>query len=357
MHSTYTNMAQQIAFNITPERQASKLQFLRRQFLGAPPPISRDDVGLSGKTSIVTGANCGIGLECARQLLDLGIGKLIIAVRDESKGEAACEALTALRQLEKGQTVEVWKLDYASYESIIAFARRLEGLKPQLNIAILNAGIDRGCFNIIPATGWEEDLQTNYLSSILLMLLLLQYFKKIQSDPGADTFDPGRISLVSSDTAAWASFDERKKDPLLKAFNEEASWDQFNRYATTKLLGQLFVAELAKHVSPSLATVNCVNPGLCHGSNISRDLSFIVTIVSRVSGRTSAAGALAVIDAAAKQDERSHGQYVEDGEIRPMAPFVYSKEAEEVTQRLWKETLEELSFAGVQDIVQSLAHA
>ncbi|KAI1448848.1 putative short-chain dehydrogenase/reductase family protein [Annulohypoxylon stygium] len=343
-------MAQQVTFDTTPEQEASKLQFLRRQFLGAPPKISRDDVNLSGKTAIVTGANSGIGLECARQLLDLGIGKLIIAVRNEAKGEAAREALTAAKPLENGQTVEVWKLDYISYESIITFVQRVEGLKPQLNIAILNAGVDRGCFNIIPTTGYEEDLQTNYLSSVLLMLLLIRYFKKVQSDPG-------RIVLVSSDTASWARFDERKKDPLLKAFNEEASWDQFDRYATTKLLGQLFIAELAKHVSPSLATVSCVNPCLCHGSNISRDLSFVVTIITRVFGRTSAAGALAVIDAAVKQNERSHGQYVEDGEIRPMAPFVYSKEAEEVTQRLWKETLEALSVAGVQDIIQSLAQS
>ncbi|XDG08607.1 hypothetical protein ABKA04_008222 [Annulohypoxylon sp. FPYF3050] len=310
-------MAQQVTFDITPEQEASKLQFLRRQFLGAPPKISRDDVNLGGKTAIVTGANSGIGLECARQLLDLGIGKLIIAVRNEAKGEAAREVLTAAKPLENGQIVEVWKLDYISYESVITFVQRVEGLKPQLNIAILNAGVDRGCFNIIPTTGYEEDLQTNYLSSVLLMLLLVRYFKKVQSDSGVDKSDPGRIVLVSSDTASWARFDERKKDPLLKAFNEEASWDQFDRYATTKLLGQLFIAELAKHVSPSLATVNCVNPGLCHGSNISRDLSFVVTIITRVFGRTSAAGALAVIDAAVKQNERSHGQYVEDGEIRP----------------------------------------
>lgn len=43
--------------------------------------------------------------------------------------------------------------------------------------------------------------------------------------------------------------------------------------------------------------------------------------------------------------------------ITRMAPFVYSKEAEEVTQRLWKETLEALSVAGVQDIIQSLAQS
>lgn len=38
-----------------------------------------------------------------------------------------------------------------------------------------------------------------------------------------------------------------------------------------------------------------------------------------------------------------------------MAPFVYSKEAEPISQRLWEETLQELSFAGVKDVVDGLA--
>lgn len=36
-------------------------------------------------------------------------------------------------------------------------------------------------------------------------------------------------------------------------------------------------------------------------------------------------------------------------------PFAYSLKAPEVTQRLWKETMEELAFADVQTIVQKLS--
>lgn len=35
-------------------------------------------------------------------------------------------------------------------------------------------------------------------------------------------------------------------------------------------------------------------------------------------------------------------------------PFAYSPQAAEVTQRLWKETMEELSFANVETIVKNL---
>ncbi|KAK6956969.1 hypothetical protein Daesc_002251 [Daldinia eschscholtzii] len=310
-------MAQDISFDITPEKEASKLQFLRRQFSGSPPEVSREEFDLTGKTAIVTGANGGIGLECSQQLLGLGVSKLILAVRDETKGEAARKALTTTKALEPGQTVEVWKLDYASYESITAFAQRVEDLRPRFNIALLNAGINRGSFALNPTTGHEEDLQTNYLSTVLLILLLLRILKKSYATSDPLVFSPGRIVVVSSDTAAWAKFNERNDVPLLEAFGNKDKWSEIDRYATTKLLGQLFVAELAKRVQPSMAIINCANPGLCYGSALARELGTAAAIVVRLFGRSSAVGARTLVNAAVKQGERSHGQYVEDCQLRP----------------------------------------
>ncbi|KAI0849727.1 putative short-chain dehydrogenase/reductase family protein [Daldinia vernicosa] len=350
-------MSQTVSFDITPEKEASKLQFLRRQLSGSPPEVSRQDVDLTGQTAIVTGANGGIGLECSQQLLDLGLSKLILAVRDEVKGEAARKTLTTAKALEPSQTIEVWKLDYASYESIMGFAQRVEGLNPRFNIAILNAGINRGVFALNPTTHHEEDLQTNYLSTVLLVLLLLRILKKTYATSSLSKFSPGRIVVVSSDMAAWAKFNEKNDEPLLKAFDKKSNWDKLERYATTKLLGQLFVADIAKRVPPSIAIINCANPGLCHGSALARELGTGTALFVRAIGRPSAIGARILVNAAIKQDEKSHGQYVEDCKLRPMAPFVYSKEAEQVTPRLWEETIEELSFAGVQDILESLSSA
>ncbi|OTB13350.1 hypothetical protein K445DRAFT_76560 [Daldinia sp. EC12] len=334
-------MAQTISSDITPEKEASKLQFLRRQFSGSPPEVSQQEFDLTGKTAIVTGANGGIGLECSQQLLGLGVSKLILAVRDETKGEAARKTLTTTKALEPGQAVEVWKLDYASYESVTAFAQRVEDLRPRFSIAILNAGINRGSFALNPTTGHEEDLQTNYLSTVLLTLLLLRTLNKSYSVSNPSEFSPGRIVVVSSDTAAWAKFNEKDDVPLLEAFDSKAN--------------QLFVAELSKRVQPSIAIINCANPGLCYGSALARELGTAAAIVVRLFGRSSAVGACTLVNAAVKQGERSHGQYVEDCQLRPMAPFVYSKEAEKVTQRLWEETMNELSFADVQDITESLS--
>ncbi|KAF3061439.1 Retinol dehydrogenase 14 [Daldinia childiae] len=310
-------MTQAVSFDITPEKEASKLQFLRRQFFGAPPEVSRHDVDLSGKTAVVTEANSGIGLECVRQLLDLGLSKLIIVVRDEVKGEAARKTLTAAKALEPNQTIEVWKLDYASYESVTAFAQRADDLSPRLDIAILNAGVNRGSFTLNPTTGHEEDLQVNYFSTVLLLLLLLRIFKKTKSTTKPSHTSPGRIVVVSSDMAAWARFDEKNEEPMLEAFDIKETWNRNERYATTKLLGQLFVAEIAKRVSPSLAIINCASPGLCYGLELAREHGTFTAIFIRSFGRSSDIGACTLVNAAVKQDERSHGQYVEDCTLRP----------------------------------------
>ena len=309
---------QQPSFDITPEKEASKLQFLRRQFSRAPPKVA--DVDLGGRTAIVTGANGGIGLECCRQLLELGISELVLAVRNEAKGEAARKALAAAKP---SQQIQVWKLDYSSYESVVAFAKRAEDL-PRLDIAILNAGVNRGVFSTSPETGHEDDLQTNYLSTVLLTLLLLRIISQNKLQPTgapsatAPSSSIGHIVVVSSDTAAWAQFPEKTKAPLLPPFDDPgAKYNPIDRYATTKLLGQLFLAELAKQVSPAASIVNCANPGLCYGSGLGRELGWLAAVFTRIVGRPAAVGANNIVHAATKQGERSHGQYVEDCQLRP----------------------------------------
>jgi NAD(P)-dependent dehydrogenase (short-subunit alcohol dehydrogenase family) len=355
-------------FNISPETRAGTLHFLYRQFFVRPPPVSRQTADLTGKTAIITGSNSGLGLETARQLIDLG-AKVILAVRDESKGSEAC------LQLSEGQTllpgsITVWKLDLSSYDSIIEFVSRARNLE-SLDIAVLNAGV----YNVHEAfssTGYEEDIQINYLSNILLTILLLPVIKIKSIGPG-----PGRIILVTSDVAAWSKFEERKSDPLLPVFQKPAaSWNMSERYGTSKLLGQLFLTELVRHISPTEVIVTCTNPRFCRRSNLGRQaqgtLYFAYQIMTGLIGRSCSVGARTIVHAAAVLQEEIHGQYVEDAKIQPyvsnqlpslcldvdirfyrLPPLVYSKEGEIIRKRLYEETLTALSFAGLRDILQN----
>lgn len=245
---------------------------------------------------------------------------LVLAVRDDSKGEAAFEKICAGQKDIAREQVEVWKLDMSSYESIIAFAARADSLE-RLDIIILNAGVFRVKMAFNPSTGHEEDLQTNYLSTMLLVLLFTRTFKAQIERSSVPT--PGRIVIVSSDTAGWAKFTQRNSDPLLPALDDKTQkWNMAEQYGISKLLGQLFISELAKTVPPSTVVINTVNPGFCYGSGLARDVDgtlfgAIFSIMSRIVGHSPAVGARALIDAAVMKGEESHGNYVEGGKLRP----------------------------------------
>lgn len=303
------------SFDVTPEERATMMAFFKRQWYNQPPTTSPDAVSLKGQTAIITGGNTGLGFECSKQLLDLGLSRLIIAVRSTAKGEDARKSLLQGRKRQDAeQVVEVWALDLSSYESIQAFAQRASTLD-QLQIVINNAGNCKATFGINPSTGHEDGVQTNYLSAALLAILLLPILQEKNSAQ-----DPGRFVLVNSDTAAWAQFKERDSDSLLVALDKPENFRNDERYSTTKLLGQLFLTELTRRVPSSIAVINCVNPGLC-SSSLSRDFTGLNGIMYklnlRVFGRTSEVGARALTDAAVNHGAESHGQYIEDGKLQP----------------------------------------
>ncbi|RYP69391.1 hypothetical protein DL769_005284 [Monosporascus sp. CRB-8-3] len=97
-----------------------------------PPSVS-----LSRAVGIVTGANGGLGFEASRQLLQLGLLRLIMAVRSQTKGGDAAQKLRA--EFPKAE-IDVWIMDMADYDSIIALANRCRSLE-HIDYAILNAGL------------------------------------------------------------------------------------------------------------------------------------------------------------------------------------------------------------------------
>ncbi|KAI1080959.1 NAD(P)-binding protein [Whalleya microplaca] len=266
------------AFDVSPEKEGSILNYFYRQLTQTPAEVC--GVDLSGKTAIVTGSNVGVGLECSRQLLDLGLTKLVLAVRNLSKGQVAATELCRDRNLNK-DTIEVWELDYASYDSVCFFVERTKGLE-RLDIVILNAGTP---------------------------------------------LQPGRITITSSDTAAWAKLDEINANPLLPSFDKPGNIDMANRMFVSKLLGQLFMVELAKRVPSSVAVINAATPMMVHDSELSRETARtisgkVVEAFRRRIGYTAAVGARMIVDAAVKHGEETHGQYLGLQKLKPMAPIV-----------------------------------
>ncbi|KAL8984292.1 MAG: hypothetical protein Q9205_001707, partial [Flavoplaca limonia] len=322
-------------------------KFLYRQFFLTPSATFPHQHNLEGQIGIVTGSNSGLGFEASRQLLSLRISRLILAVRDLPKGE---EARRKLAHAAPWAIIDVWQLDLSSYASVQAFARRCDAL-PKLDFAILNAGILKVEMQVNKSTGHEEVLQVNYLSTALLAIVLLPILAKSSRVSKA-----GKLTIVGSETAEWAKFQERTSKPILAAFNEPRSFDLQDRYYTSKLLEEFFVSSLCQTVSRYKVVVNIANPGFCYGSGLHAEvtgaLGLVFGIYKRMIGRSIAIGARTLVNAAVIQGEQSHGRYLSNCAMAPFALMIEEKSKEAGGTTLWSETMAEFSFADAERIVE-----
>ena len=86
-----------------------------------------------------------------------------------------------------------------SYDSVQTFAKSVDIKLSRIDIVILNAGHARLEYHKCESTGHEEDLQVNYLSTILLTVLLLPTLKA-KSPPGKPkhlTFSSAALMMAS----------------------------------------------------------------------------------------------------------------------------------------------------------------
>ncbi|KAK3684053.1 hypothetical protein B0T22DRAFT_383724 [Podospora appendiculata] len=314
---------------------------------------------LAGKTAIITGSNTGLGLHAAHHLLSLQLSRLILAVRSPEKGEAAA---ARLRQDFPSARIDVWPLDMSSYPSIQAFARRVADATetPRIDMAILNAGMHLTNLTLNPSTGHDEVIQVNYLSTMLLAILLLPALKASTLRHGTPQ-QPSRLTIVNSGLALAATLRNRDERPLLKSFDDAAitPYSGQDRYSTSKLLAHLFFARLQDHLPPANhVVVSLVDPGYCKGSSLLRDSrgaeKVIFGALEKVLGRTLDDGAWTYVDAVVVKGKESHGCYLMDWTIKSFASQVYDPAFQDSIDALWEETLDEFTFAGAREILQSL---
>ena len=186
---------------------------------------------LGGRTFVVTGANSGIGRIAARELARAG-ARVVLAVRDTARGEAAAEDMTG--------AVEVRALDLADLGSVRAFAAAWEG---DLDVLVNNAGV-----MAIPkgrsADGFELQIATNHLGPFALTNLLLPAIRDRVVTVSSTMHRAGRIRL---DDLNW----------------ERGRYERWLAYGQTKLANLLFTSELQRRLIEAGSEVRAVaaHPG------------------------------------------------------------------------------------------------
>lgn len=103
------------------------------------------------RIALVTGANQGIGLQIAKELVAHGL-TVLVGARDLSKGEAAARDL--------GAGAHAIQLDVTSPSSIHEAAERIHREFGRLDVLVNNAGISRAK----PNQSFDEAIKTNLLT-------------------------------------------------------------------------------------------------------------------------------------------------------------------------------------------------
>ena len=194
--------------------------------MSAAPPLP----DLTGSTYVVTGANSGIGLEAAKKLAGAG-GKVVLAVRDVAKGEAAAAQIA-------GRT-DVRRLDLADLASVHAFAGAWD---EPITTLVNNAGIMMVAEGRT-VDGFERQIGTNHLGHFALTNLLLPHITD-------------RVVSVSSGLHNGPQVD-------LDNLDLEGAYKPTRAYQQSKLANLLFTAELQRRLTEagSSVTAHAAHPG------------------------------------------------------------------------------------------------
>lgn len=196
---------------------------------------------LTGKETIVTGGASGLGFETARALAAAG-ARVVLAGRDEVKGELAVKALRAETGNEK---VVHRRLDLASLESVTTWARRHSATGRPLHILVLNAGVMAS-----PLTrtvdGYESQFAINHLGHFAFTVALL---------PSLHLAGTARVVSVSSRAHRRGDIDFA--DPNY----EHRPYDPWQAYGQSKTAGALFAVGLTARYARHGITSNAVSPG------------------------------------------------------------------------------------------------
>ncbi|KAJ6131553.1 Short-chain dehydrogenase/reductase SDR [Penicillium sp. IBT 18751x] len=298
---------------------------------------------LSGQIVIISGSNQGLGFEASGHALRLGAKRLIMAVRNIPKGEAArLELLKATGREEN--SIEVWELDMDQYSSVKSFAARVAAL-PRIDAFLANAGLATNTFNLVE--GNERTVTVNVVSTFLLIALLVPKLRESAMKFGIVP----RVSIVNSAlhyVAPLKEIDVDHEDTIFARLNNQSTADMAMRYPLSKLLVLFGVRAFAERLEKSkgpLIVINTPNPSWCKSQLMRESSSAGMRFGERLLARSAEEGSRALVHAILCGEESS-GQYLDNCQVkRPSCTVTNAKGAriqEAFFSEIWAK-LEEIS--------------
>ena len=203
---------------------------------------SRSLAEQTGRTFVITGANSGIGLETARELVARG-ATVVLACRDLTKGRQARDEIV---RGAAGNALAL-PLDLTDLDSVAAFSQDLPNHVPTLNALVCNAGV-MGGNQASTRQGLERQMGTNHFGHAALIAGLWG-----QLEPTA-----GRVVLVSSIAARGGDLSSTTTRGDL---TDPQPYQAAQVYARTKQANLLYAQELHRRARAAGSAVSVV---ACH---------------------------------------------------------------------------------------------
>jgi NAD(P)-dependent dehydrogenase (short-subunit alcohol dehydrogenase family)/uncharacterized protein YbjT (DUF2867 family) len=198
------------------------------------------DFDMRGKTCVITGATSGIGLATAEALAVMG-AKLVLVGRNREKVEGT---LKHLRELAPRTDARMYYGDLSSLADMRRVAQEILASTPRIDVLINNVGAIFGDHEIT-LDGLERTFAVNHMSHFLLTMLLRD--RLVASAPA-------RIVTVASSGHRGIEID-------LDDLQGERNFDSWVAAKRSKLYNILFTRELARRLSDTGVTANCLCPG------------------------------------------------------------------------------------------------
>ncbi|KAK6519944.1 hypothetical protein TWF506_000238 [Arthrobotrys conoides] len=314
-------------------------QFVSDQYTKLP--IIPTPTLCANKTFIVTGSNTGLGFEAAKHLVSLSPSRVILAVRTLKNGEAAKSKIEA--ETGKKGIAEVWQLDLSSYDSVKAFAKRVQGLD-RLDAIIENASVALAVWD--PAEGLETSLTVNVTSTFLLAALVLPKLKETARKTGEKT----NLTVIGSGMAFMVPGRlEKVEGDILESIGTKKNSVMSDRYQESKLLQLYAVRQLASlnPVSKTGVIINYINPGLCY-SELNRNAPFIrrtlINLLRLFFARSTEIGSRTLL-AGAFAGEESHGKYSSECVVKDhyVPEWMTNESGRRIQQRVWDSLTKKLN--------------
>jgi NAD(P)-dependent dehydrogenase (short-subunit alcohol dehydrogenase family) len=261
---------------------------------------------LAGKLAVITGANSGLGFGLAKRFAQAG-AEVILAVRNQRKGEAAITQLSADVPDAK---LSLRQLDLASLASVAALGEELNAEGRPVDFLLNNAGLMMPPQRDVTEDGFELQFGGNHLGHFALTGQLLPLLRAAGN---------AHVTTMSSGLARMGRLDF---DDL-----QSENYRPQRSYGTSKLANLMFARELDRRsqaagwgirsnaAHPGATRTNLQTTGPSHGGARPGVVAWVfqLTYGLRWMWQEVDTGILPALYAATSPDAAGGGYYGPDG--------------------------------------------